>query len=86
MAGIGVEIRPHAILEVDRLSDVDDRPFNVAIDVAPWLGWEGGKDALKLFRNFHREQFYRLSCYLLKSVTFTLQLCSSYCIKALKAQ
>ena len=81
-----MEVRAHAILEIDRLSDVDDRPFNVAIDVAPWLGWEGGKDALNLFRNFHREQFYRLSCYLLKSVTFALQLCSSYCVEALKVQ
>lgn len=86
MAGIRVEIRAHAIFEVDRLTNVDDGSFVVAIDIASRLGRESGKDSLNLFRNFHREQFYRLSGYLLNSVTFALQSCSNSCVEALKVQ
>ena len=81
-----MEIRTYTILEIDCLADVDDRPLLVAIKVTTRFGWEGGKNSLNLFRNFHREQFYRLSGYLLNSVTFALQSCSNSCIAPLSVQ
>ena len=72
MTRIGVEVGAHAILEINRLTDVNNRPFFVVVDVATGLGWEGGKNTLNFFRNFHW-------CNFTSSVTFALQLCFAYC-------
>ena len=44
-----MEIGSHAIFEIDRLANVDDHPFGIAIDITARLGWERGEDALNFF-------------------------------------
>ena len=43
---IGVEITPHAVFQINRLADVDDRPFGIAIQITARLGGQGDKNAL----------------------------------------
>ena len=49
MAGIGVKIGTHTVLEIDRLADINNRPLFIAIEIAARLGWESGKYALNFF-------------------------------------
>ena len=53
MAGVRVEIRTHAILEVDRFANVDDGLIFVAIQITARFGRQGRENPLKFFRNFH---------------------------------
>ena len=49
MAGIRVEVRPHAVSEIDRLTYIDDGPVLIAVQVTTWFCGEGSKSPLDLF-------------------------------------
>jgi hypothetical protein len=60
MAGIGVEIRADAVLQADRLADVDDRPLGIFHQVTTGFGWEGSEDTLDVIGNVHHSNFITL--------------------------
>ena len=59
VAGIGVEIGAHPVLEIDRLANVNDRPGGVFHNVAAGFGREGIEDALNMLGNFHGSDYKR---------------------------
>ncbi len=48
-----LEIRAHAIFQVNGLANVDHGSVAVTHDIAAWFGGQRGKDALDVFSYFH---------------------------------
>jgi hypothetical protein len=57
VAGIRVEVGAHAVLEVDGLADIDNRPGGVFHQVAAGLGGQGVEDTLEVSGDFHGSDF-----------------------------
>jgi hypothetical protein len=53
VAGLGVEIGPDAVPQVDGLADVDDLAVGVFHQVAARLAGQGTQDALQVIGDFH---------------------------------
>ncbi len=55
VTGVGVEVGAHAVLQTDRLADVNDRPLGIFHQVTARLGWKRGEDTLEFFGDLHNE-------------------------------
>ena len=55
VAGIGVEIRPHTVAQVDGFPHVNYIACRIPVDITARLGGQGSQDSLELFGNFHAD-------------------------------
>ena len=54
VAGVGVEVRPDAVLQADSFADVDDRVIGIFHQVAAGFCRKCGEDPLQFFGYFHQ--------------------------------
>jgi len=53
----GMEIGAHAVLEIDRLANINDFPLGVFHDIATRLIRECGEGVFDVFRDLHKDYF-----------------------------